>query len=55
MRIEMRWSDRQRRFGMRLAPGSRMRGPRRLIEIRIAGSDTTHEVVFGGSPIDITL
>lgn len=56
MRIELRWDERRRRLGMRLARGSRMvpPGPRRFA-VRLAGSSSTTPVVFDGSAVDIKL
>jgi alpha-glucosidase len=51
MRIEMAWSDRDRRLTLRLAPGARMRPPlSRPIDVRLAGSKTTQSVRFSGKP-----
>jgi alpha-glucosidase (family GH31 glycosyl hydrolase) len=52
-RIEMNWRDRERRIGLRLAPGSRYSaGAKRTIEIRIAGETRVRSVVFEGAPIE---
>ena len=56
MRMEMGWSDKDRRLTLRLAAGSRMRPPlRRTIEVRVAGEKAVKSVVFDGSPLDIRI
>jgi alpha-glucosidase (family GH31 glycosyl hydrolase) len=54
MGIEMRWDDRQRRLGLRLANLSRMRAPiPRRMQVRLAGTPGAREVVFTGAPVDV--
>jgi alpha-glucosidase/alpha-D-xyloside xylohydrolase len=56
MGIDFRWNDRQRRLSMRLAAGSRMRAPnRRTFTLRVAGSQTTRDVVFTGAALEAQL
>ena len=55
MRVAMQWDDRQRRLTLRLADGSRMRGPARSIRVQIAGAQTTRDAVFDGKPIEVGL
>ncbi|HYM25523.1 MAG TPA: TIM-barrel domain-containing protein, partial [Vicinamibacterales bacterium] len=55
MRVAMQWDDRQRRLTLRLADGSRMRGPARSIRVQIAGAQTTRDAVFDGKPIEVRL
>ena len=56
MRVAMTWNDASRRFGMALAPGSRMRPPSpRPFTVRLAGEARSERVVFEGKPIDIVL
>ncbi len=50
MKMEMRWTNRDRKLTLRLAPGSRMRPPlKRSIEVRLAGEKTVRRLVFTGS------
>ena len=56
MKLEMRWTDRERRFDLRLAQGSRMRQPAsRRIRLRIAGAPATRDVTFTGAALRIRL
>jgi alpha-glucosidase/alpha-D-xyloside xylohydrolase len=56
MGIEMRWTDATRRLTLRLASGSKMRAPlSRRIAVRLAGTQTTREVVFTGAAVDARL
>ncbi len=56
MRIAMTWRDSTRQLTMRLAPGSRMLPPaKRPMQIRLAGSKTTRDVVFEGKMIELKL
>ena len=56
MRIEMTWQDVARRLTLRLAPGSRMLGPRpRQFAVRVAGATATTTVEFTGRPIELVL
>ncbi len=56
MGIEFRWNDRRRRLSVRLAAGSRLRAPnRRTLRLRVAGSQTTHDVEFSGAPVEAQL
>jgi len=54
MRIEMTWRDRERRFSIKLASGSRVLTPsRRRMEARIAGQAGAQAVLFEGQPLEI--
>ena len=56
MRLAMQWNDRERRLTLRLADASRMRAPaRRTVRARIAGTETTREIVFEGRPIEVRI
>ncbi|HEV3062023.1 MAG TPA: TIM-barrel domain-containing protein [Vicinamibacterales bacterium] len=56
MGLDVRWTDRDRRLDMRLAPGSRMRAPReRRITVRLAGTPVTREVTFSGAALQVRL
>jgi alpha-glucosidase/alpha-D-xyloside xylohydrolase len=56
MRMELAWSDRDRRLSIRLARGSRMLSPSpRPIVVRIAGSQTQRNVTFDGKPVEVRL
>ena len=56
MGLEMAWRDRDRRFSIRLAPGSRMLPPnRRPLEVRVAGGKTVRTVTVSGAPVDVRL
>jgi alpha-glucosidase (family GH31 glycosyl hydrolase) len=56
MRIAMTWRDSTRQLTMRLTPGSRMLPPaKRPMQIRLAGSKTTRDVVFEGKMIELKL
>jgi alpha-glucosidase/alpha-D-xyloside xylohydrolase len=56
MKVEMNWTDANRRLNLRLAPGSRMLAPnRRPLVIRMAGQPTTRTATFDGRQLDITL
>ena len=56
MRVEMNWRDRDRRLRLRLVPGSRILQPaRRVIEVRLAGSQASKRVVFDGSALVVQL
>ncbi len=55
MGVEMRWSDRDRRLALQLAPGSRMRPPSRRLRVRVIGTPTTRDVMFSGAPIEVRL
>ncbi|HEX4627836.1 MAG TPA: TIM-barrel domain-containing protein [Gemmatimonadales bacterium] len=56
MGLDVRWTDRDRRLDMRLAPGSRMRAPReRRMTVRLAGTPATREVTFSGDPVEVRL
>ena len=56
MRVQMVWSDAQRRLQLRLVPGSRMMGAsKRHIVVRVAGESASHELVFDGKPVDVKL
>lgn len=50
------WSDVRRRLSLRLAPGSQVRQPMpRRLAIRMAGTTSTHDLVFDGSRTQIEL
>jgi alpha-glucosidase/alpha-D-xyloside xylohydrolase len=53
--IQMAWNDRVRTLSLKLAAGSKMRGPARRISAGIAGSSTRREVVFSGRSVDVNL
>ncbi len=54
MRINLTWTDRQRRLNLRLAPGSKMLAPaKRNMVARMAGSEAIREIVFDGRPIEV--
>ncbi len=56
MGISMRWSDRDRRLTLSLAPGSRMRPPlTRAVEVRVAGRPGLRTAKFSGNPLRLTL
>ena len=56
MRVLMTWRDSARRLSLHLAPRSRMLPPaKRPMQIRLAGSATTRDVVFAGTPMDVKL
>ena len=56
MRVAMRWRDRDRRLTVRLADGSRMRGPSpRPIVVRVAGSTATRTIAFTGRTVEVQL
>ena len=53
MKMEMNWSDANRRLSLRLVQGSRMIVPRRNLAVRVAGQQATRPTVFEGRPVDI--
>jgi alpha-glucosidase (family GH31 glycosyl hydrolase) len=56
MGLDIKWTDRERRFDLRLAPGSRMRPPtERRIHARLAGTQASRDIVFSGSAIEVRL
>jgi alpha-glucosidase (family GH31 glycosyl hydrolase) len=56
MGMDARWEDTARRLTLRLAPGSRMLPPlRREIDVRVAGEESSHRVVFAGRPVVLML
>jgi alpha-glucosidase/alpha-D-xyloside xylohydrolase len=56
MKVEMNWTDANRRLTLRLSPGSRMLAPnRRPLVIRMAGQPTTRAATFDGRQLDIPL
>ena len=56
MKVEMNWTDANRRLTLRLSPGSRMLPPnRRPLVIRVAGQPTTRTATFDGRQLDIAL
>jgi alpha-glucosidase/alpha-D-xyloside xylohydrolase len=56
MRIEMDWRNTDRRLTLRLADGSQMLPPiKRKIEIRVAGEETIHTLVFDGKLLDVRI
>ncbi|KPK77543.1 MAG: hypothetical protein AMJ79_02820 [Phycisphaerae bacterium SM23_30] len=53
-RMEMDWQNAERCLRLRLASGSRMRPPtKRTIEVRVAGEQKTHTIVFEGNPLEV--
>ena len=55
-RVNIAWSDRQRRLSLRLGQGSRMLGAaKRNIVVKVAGEPLTREAVFEGRPLEIKL
>jgi alpha-glucosidase (family GH31 glycosyl hydrolase) len=56
MRVNIAWSDKQRRLSMRMANGSKMLAPtKRNIIVRVARETVTREVTFEGRPLEIRL
>jgi len=55
MGVEMRWMEASRRLTLRLARGSRMRGPSRRIELQVAGRRGSRQAIFDGRPLEIPL
>ncbi|HEX9700979.1 MAG TPA: TIM-barrel domain-containing protein [Acidobacteriota bacterium] len=56
MRILTAWNDADRVLSLRLAEGSQLREPMpRRIVVRVAPDETTREVVFDGSPLEVSL
>ena len=55
MGVEMRWIEASRRLTLRLARGSRMRGPSRRIQLQIAGRRGSRQAIFDGRPLEIPL
>lgn len=56
MKVNVAWSNAQRRLRLRLASGARMLPPlRRNIVVRVAGETTSQEVVFDGRPVEVKL
>jgi hypothetical protein len=56
MKVEMNWTDANRRLSLRLSLGSRMLAPnRRPLVIRVAGQPTTRAASFDGRQLDIPL
>jgi alpha-glucosidase/alpha-D-xyloside xylohydrolase len=56
MRVQLAWSDRQRRLRMSLAKGSKMLPPaKRTIVVEIVGEKTRREVSFEGRPVDVRI
>jgi alpha-D-xyloside xylohydrolase len=56
MAVDMRWNDRERRLSLRLAAGSRMRPPaQRRMHVRVAGTQTTRDIVFNGTATEVRL
>jgi alpha-glucosidase len=53
MRIGLEWRERARRLTLRLARGSRMRGPARF-EVRVIGSPDTRMVSFAGKTVAVS-
>jgi alpha-glucosidase/alpha-D-xyloside xylohydrolase len=54
MGLDMRWTDRNHRLALRLTQGSRMRPPSRRLRVRIVGTQAERDVVFSGTPIEVT-
>lgn len=56
MGLDVRWTDRERRLDLRLAPGSRMRPPlERRILVRVAGAPAARDVAFSGTAVQVRL
>jgi alpha-glucosidase/alpha-D-xyloside xylohydrolase len=56
MRVNLAWSNSQRRLTMRLVNGSKMLAPqRRGIVVRVAGESVSRNATFDGRPVDIQL
>jgi alpha-glucosidase (family GH31 glycosyl hydrolase) len=55
MKVEMNWSDSNRRLGLRLAAGRMLAPTNRPIEVRIAGQTNARSVVFNGHSIGVGL
>jgi alpha-glucosidase/alpha-D-xyloside xylohydrolase len=56
MRVNLAWSNSQRRLTMRLANGSKMLTPqRRGIVVRVAGESVSRNATFDGRPVAIQL
>jgi alpha-glucosidase len=56
MRIEMHWSDAQRRLALKLAPGARMLRPTPLpMDVQLATGGGTKSITFDGRPLSVTL
>jgi alpha-D-xyloside xylohydrolase len=54
--IRMEWMDAARRLTLRLAEGSRLRPPGRVVlEVRVAPDRATRQVVFEGAPLELRL
>ena len=55
-RIQISWNDRQRRLGLRLAPGSQRPASGEVrFQVRVVGAAGSHEVTFNGKPIQYHL
>src|SRR5262249_3961201 len=54
-KLEMNWSDSDRRLRLRLASGRMLPPASRPFEARVAGQATTHPATFAGRPLDIRL
>jgi len=56
MKLEIRWTDRDRVIDLRLAAGSRMRPPAaRPIRVRVAGATAARDITFSGVPLRVQL
>jgi alpha-glucosidase/alpha-D-xyloside xylohydrolase len=56
MGTAMAWSDARRAFSVSLVPGSRMLAPSpRELDVRVAGEQGTHRLVFAGKPVEAKL
>jgi hypothetical protein len=53
MGIQMAWNDGRRTLSMRLAPGSRMLGGKRAIEVKAGGA--VKQVEFVGKAVEVRL
>jgi len=51
MGIQMAWNDGRKILSLRLAPGSRMLGGRRAVEVRVTGA--VKAVEFEGRPVEV--
>jgi len=55
MKVEMNWTEANRRLNLRMASGRMLAPNRRTIEARLAGQTSTRTATFEGRPIEIRL
>jgi hypothetical protein len=56
MRVNIAWTDRQRRLSLHLASGSKMLAPtKRNIIVRVAGEALTRNITFEGRSMEVKL